>query len=93
MSLTYKRFTVDDVSWTPITAPRNMNAFALYSDSDLDLKLRSDQADANTEKTLKGGSQETAVQGVQTPRWREGDVIVYVKQATVGTSVVVLSVG
>ena len=93
MSLTIKRFTVDNISWTAITAPRNINAFALYSDTDLDLKIRSVQADANTEKTLKGGSQETVVGAgyALTTRWKQDDVICYVQQVDVGSSTAVLT--
>lgn len=81
--------------WTPICAWMDCNCFSLRSANKQDLRIRTDQADANTEDLLEGGTQE----GLTAPpesgnlyrsmRFRSGVAICYVQPVSNVADVVV----
>lgn len=86
------RTDIDSVNWTPILAPEACDYLAFYAEDGTDVTLRTNASDPSTEKTLRGGVQETFV----TPpsrfradsRFAIGDVVYYAKAAS-GTDVIV----
>lgn len=88
--LQYKVITVDAVDWTPITAPINCEQLTILNLLSVNLLLRTNSADAATEKTLAAAEQEViqgsvrygaGVGGAQ-PRFRVGAVVLYAKAAS-----------
>jgi len=54
---TIRRLTIDAVTWTPVVTPFPCRRIAIeQGDGVNDLKIRSDAADANTEKTIAAGT-------------------------------------
>lgn len=87
--LTFKQFTTDNVSWTPLLAPISCNNYSIVAPNDL--KLRTDSTDATTEKALVGTIQEYSF-GFVDPnyRWRfpSGTTIFYMQNTTVASQTV-----
>jgi hypothetical protein len=52
--------------WTAIIVPVDCNCFSLKSSAGQNLRIRTDQADANTEDLLPGGSQEGLISSPET---------------------------
>lgn len=64
-----KKYSLDAVAWTPITAPFDCNSITLRNQSaTIDVKLRTDQSDSDTEDTLPPGNQEV-IQADLGPRY------------------------
>lgn len=92
--------TIDSVTWTAIVAPFACSRVMLRTkDTSNDLKVRTDQADANTEETvpagvywqLPGETSEFILRHDQLrriPLWKLGDTVCYV-QAAAGTGPVI----
>jgi len=94
-----KQITVDTVSWTAIVAPIDCMGVAIKNSVLVDLKIRTDSADATTQDTIAAGSIETisaprpsgGVQfGGSGTRFYIGDTIGYL-QAASGTGPALLT--
>jgi len=59
-----KQLTVDTVSWTAIVAPIDCISVAIKNSALVDLRIRTDSADATTQDTISAGS----VEVISTPR-------------------------
>lgn len=94
-----KRFTVDAVTWTPIIAPIDCNACSVMNadaagGAAVVMKLRTDDADANTEFSINPG-QQYPFSGPFTPslntnnrfRFMTNDTAVFIKLASGSYSV------
>jgi hypothetical protein len=88
-----KQLTIDTVSWTAIVAPIDCMGVAIKNPALVDLRIRTDSADATTQDTISAGSVETIsvprhASGVQDGgsgvRFYAGDTIAYL-QAVSGT--------
>jgi len=82
--LRYKTFTLDTVTWTPITAPIDCNQVTLLNMSAVDIILRSSDVDATTEKTLPAYNQEIIIgrEKQQPFRWNHDAIILYAKASS-----------
>ena len=94
-----KQLAVDTVSWTAIIAPIDCMGVAIKNSVLVDLKIRTDSADATTQDTISAGSIETISAprhafGVQDggtgTRFYAGDTIGYL-QAASGTGPALLT--
>ena len=94
-----KQLTVDTVSWTAIVAPIDCNGVGIKNSALVDLRIRTDSADATTQDTIAAGSIETisaprhssAIQdGGSGMRFYAGDTIAYL-QAVSGTGPALLT--
>jgi len=56
-----KQFAVDTVSWTPIIAPIDCMGFNLKNSQNVDLRTRTDSADAATQDLIPAGFNEGLV--------------------------------
>ena len=90
-----KRFTISTGNWTPIVTPFGCNNVTLeQADADNAAKLRTDVADANTEKILQAGAEKTIASPTSDAlpgpryRWPEGATVCQV-QAVAGTGPIV----
>ena len=54
-----KQLTIDNVSWTAIVAPIDCMGVAIKNSVLVDLRIRTDSADATTQDTISAGSVET----------------------------------
>lgn len=95
--LKYKKFTIDNVTWTPLDIPAGFNchyAFVFNTDS-ANILLRSDAGDSNTEITLPSTIQNTVQSTYDLPKdgygWRffAGDTVLSA-QSTNPTATIVL---
>jgi hypothetical protein len=96
---TKKQLTVDTVSWTAIVAPTDCMGVAIKNSVLVDLRIRTDSADATTQDTISAGSIETiaaprhnsSVQDAGSgTRFCAGDTIAYL-QAASGTGPALLT--
>ena len=94
-----KQLAVDTVSWTAIVAPVDCMGLSIKNSVLVDLKIRTDSADATTQDTISAGSIETVSgprhnAGVQNSgtgtRFYAGDTVAYL-QAASGTGPVLLT--
>lgn len=77
-TLKYKGFTLDTVTWTPITAPIACSFVVLHNEGAANIYLRSDDGDATTQKTLNPGVQEILSSGGDNRyRFNANDVVLY----------------
>lgn len=84
--------TLDSVTWTPVTTLFPCNGFGVKTS--VDIKMRTDSADANTQDTLPAGSQEVIIEGHTQDssgfaRFPQNTIIIYL-QAVSGTPSVIL---
>ena len=82
-----KQITVDNASWTALTAPFDSLSVIIPSDTAVDVKFRSDPNDATTQATIPAGSElpiDGFVGSYDRFRFRAGQVVGYL-QATLGT--------
>ena len=88
----HQSFTLDAVSWTPITAPVSCAVAVLRNKStSIAVKLRTDDGDAGTEETVYPGA-EYVVNGPALPgqfQFHAGDTVIYA-QAASGAPVVLV---
>ena len=86
-----KQLTIDTVSWTAIVAPIDCMGVAIKNSALVDLRIRTDSADATTQDTISAGSVETISvprhpAGVQDggsgTRFYAGDTIAYLQAAS-----------
>src|SRR5579864_8714181 len=94
-----KQITVDTVSWTAIVAPFDCMAVSIKNSVLVDLRIRTDSADATTQDTISAGSIETVAaprhaSGVQDggsgTRFYAGDTVAYL-QVVSGTGPALLT--
>ena len=94
-----KQLTVDTVSWTAIVAPIDCMGVAIKNLALVDLRIRTDSADATTQDTISAGSIETIAAPRRTSnvqdsgsgmRFYAGDTIAYL-QAVSGTGPALLT--
>ncbi len=94
-----KQLTLDTVSWTPIVAPVDCMAVSIKNSVLVDMRIRTDSADATTQDTISAGSIETVsaprhsfnVQdGGSGTRFSAGDTIAYL-QVVSGTGPALLT--
>jgi hypothetical protein len=94
-----KQLTVDTVSWTAIVAPIDCMGVAIKNSALVDLRMRTDSADATTQDMIPAGSIETIAaprhnSGIQDggsgTRFYAGDTIAYL-QAASGTGPALLT--
>jgi len=94
-----KQITLDTVSWTAIVAPVDCMAVSIKNSVFVDMRIRTDSADATTQDTISAGSIETVSAprhsaGVQdsgsATRFYTGDTIAYL-QAASGTGPALLT--
>jgi hypothetical protein len=94
-----KQLTVDTVSWTAVVAPIDCMGVAVKNSVLVDLRIRTDSADATTQDTISAGSIETIAAprhaaGVQDggsgSRFYAGDTIAFL-QAASGTGPALLT--
>jgi hypothetical protein len=94
-----KQLAVDTVSWTAIVAPVDCMGVSIKNSALVDLRIRTDSADATTQDTIGAGSIETVAtsrhnSGVQNSgsgtRFNAGDTIAYL-QAASGTGPALLT--
>lgn len=93
--LEIKQFTIGPATWTPIVTPINCNNVSLeQSDQANDAKMRTNSADAATEKSLPAGIEHRITppdsRGLGSPRhrWLAGNTVLYV-QSVAGTGPIV----
>ena len=86
-----KQIALDTVSWTAIVAPVDCIAVSIKNSLLVDLRIRTDSADATTQDTVSAGSIETVSaprhsSGVQDggsgSRFYAGDTIAYLQVAS-----------
>jgi hypothetical protein len=86
-----KQIALDTVSWTPVIAPCDCMAVSIKNSVLVDLRIRTDSADAATQDTISAGSIETVAAprhsgGVQDggsgSRFYAGDTIAYLQVAS-----------
>jgi hypothetical protein len=86
-----KQIALDTVSWTAIVAPVDCIAVSIKNSLLVDLRIRTDSADATTQDTISAGSIETVSaprhsSGVQDggsgSRFYAGDTIAYLQVAS-----------
>lgn len=86
-----KQLTVDTVTWTAIVAPTDCMGVAIKNSVLVDLRIRTDSADATTQDTISAGSIETIVapqhnssvqDGGSGTRFNAGDTIGYLQAAS-----------
>lgn len=94
-----KLLSVDNVSWTPIVAPIDCMSFSAKNTALVDLKIRTDSTDPNTQDTIPAGAMETILAPPHSPgiqdqgkatRFLSGDTLGYL-QAASGTGPVLLT--
>jgi hypothetical protein len=94
-----KQLAVDTVSWTAVVAPVDCMAVSIKNSVLVDLRIRTDSADATTQDTISAGSIETISAtrhscGVQDggsgSRFYAGDTIAYL-QVVSGTGPAMLT--
>jgi hypothetical protein len=94
-----KQLAVDTVSWTAIVAPVDCMGVSIKNSVLVDLRIRTDSADATTQDTIGAGSIETVSgprhnAGVQNSgtgtRFYAGDTVAYL-QVVSGTGPVLLT--
>ena len=94
-----KLLSVDTVSWTPVVAPIDCMSFSAKNTALVDLKIRTDSADPNTQDTIPAGAMETILAPLHPPgiqdqgkatRFLNGDTLAYL-QAASGTGPVLLT--
>jgi hypothetical protein len=86
-----KQLTVDTVSWTAVVAPIDCMGVAIKNSALIDLRIRTDSADATTQDTISAGSVETISAprhafGIQDggygTRFYAGDTIAFLQAAS-----------
>src|ERR1700674_2156483 len=86
-----KQLTVDTVSWTGIVAPIDCMGVGIKNSALVDLRIRTDSADATTQDTISAGSVEMisvprhsgGIQdGGSGMRFHAGDTIAYLQVAS-----------
>jgi hypothetical protein len=86
-----KQIALDTVSWTAVVAPVDCIAVSIKNSVLVDLRIRTDSADATTQDTISAGSIETVsaprhASGVQDGgsglRFYAGDTIAYLQVAS-----------
>src|SRR5689334_8990690 len=77
-----RRFTIDDVTHTPIVAPMPSGRVVLYSAGLKDAFLRSDPNDAQTEETLFGGTPLVLEGDGRYAQFWTGDTVLYIRAAS-----------
>ena len=86
-----KQIALDTVSWTAVVAPVDCIAVSIKNSALVDLRIRTDSADATTQDTISAGSMETVSAprhsgGVQDggsgTRFYAGDTIAYLQVAS-----------
>jgi hypothetical protein len=86
-----KQLTVDTVSWTAVVAPIDCMGVAIKNSALVDLRIRTDSADATTQDTIPAGSVEAISAprhafGIQDggygTRFYAGDTIAFLQAAT-----------
>jgi hypothetical protein len=94
-----KQITVDTVSWTAIVAPIDCMGVAIKNSVLVDMKIRTDSADATTQDTISAGSIETisaprhgfgVLDSASGSRFYAGDTIGFL-QAASGTGPVLVT--
>jgi len=94
-----KQIALDTVSWTAVVAPVDCMAVSIKNSVFIDLRIRTDAADATTQDTISAGSIETVSaarhsSGVQDggsgSRFYAGDTVAYL-QAASGTGPALLT--
>jgi hypothetical protein len=94
-----KQIAVDTVSWTAVVAPVDCMALSIKNSVFVDMRIRTDSADATTQDTISAGSIETVSAprhsfGVQDggsgSRFYTGDTIAYL-QVVSGTGPALLT--
>lgn len=63
-----KQLAVDTVSWTAIVSPIDCMGVAIKNSALVDLRIRTDSADATTQDTISAGS----IEVISTPRHASG---------------------
>jgi hypothetical protein len=63
-----KQITLDTVSWTAVVAPVECMGVSIKNSVSVDMRIRTDSADATTQDTISAGSIET----ISTPRHSSG---------------------
>jgi hypothetical protein len=86
-----KQLAVDTVSWTAIVAPIDCMGVGIKNSALVDLRIRTDSADATTQDTISAGSVETISvprhsgglqDGGSGTRFYAGDTIAYLQAAS-----------
>jgi len=88
-----QRITLDDVTWTPIRAAMACSSIIIRNTSlGIDMKLRTDNNDADTEDLLRADVTETITGNftLPWPRFSKGQIVAYL-QAVSGTPVAVIT--
>ena len=94
-----KLLSVDSVSWTPIVAPIDCMSFSAKNTVLVDLKIRTDSTDPNTQDTIPAGAMETILAPLHPPgiqdqgkatRFLNGETLAFL-QAASGTGPVLLT--
>lgn len=90
-----KTINIDSVSWTPISAPMDCNELYILIGGAASVKIRTDSADPNTEKTVSAGAEYDPIDGGWVssgfkPRFPSGVTCLYA-QATSGTGPLVVT--
>lgn len=91
-TLAIKQFSLDNVTWTPITATVDCNYWSLKAVASV--FVRSDSGDASTQDTLSANSSEIVgetapLSSAHATRYRAGDTLLFA-QAGSGTTTVYL---
>jgi hypothetical protein len=88
-----KQIAIDAVSWTPIVAPIDCMGVGIKNSVSVDLRIRTDSADATTQDTIAAGNQDGIMvsrhggnpqDGAHAMRFMAGDTIAFL-QAVSGT--------
>ena len=86
-----KQVALDTVSWTPVIAPVDCMGVSIKNSVLVDLRIRTDSADAATQDTISAGSIETVAaprhaggvhDGGSGSRFYAGDTIAYLQVAS-----------
>jgi hypothetical protein len=86
-----KKIAVDTVSWTPIVAPIDCMGVGVKNSVAVDMKIRTDSADPNTEDLIPAGNQDGVVvsrygdnpsDARSGPRFFAGETIAYLQAAS-----------
>jgi hypothetical protein len=94
-----KQIALDTVSWTAVVAPVDCMGVSIKNSVFVDLRIRTDSADATTQDTISAGSIETVAaprhssrvqDGASGSRFYAGDTIAYL-QAASGTGPALLT--
>ena len=94
---TIKRLTIDNVSWTAVTPAAGCSSIGIKNLLTVDVKIRTDAADSNTEDVLEAGAQEEILapghvqfsSSNENYRFQPGYPVCYL-QASTGSGTVVL---